>query len=183
MPNWCHNTITIKCKPNTAATVRKAITNSQGEFSFDVIIPYPEVYRQADSRAEAWRNLPADKRKDTTPPEDGYNHGGYEWCIVNWGTKWDADNVSLNSDDNAIYIECDTAWSPPLPVMAAISELPDVECVTIRYVEPGMVYAGEWTFRNGQAVRQMETSEVEEVDKLCREILDYSFLEGEELES
>jgi hypothetical protein len=41
--------------------------------------------------------------------------GWYDWNVRNWGTKWDACNPSLNSDDptsGSISYSFDTAWSP-----------------------------------------------------------------------
>ena len=47
----------------------------------------------------------------------------YNWCIKNWGTKWDAydQDLNLNSDVNAT-ISFSTAWSAPHPVIEKISE-------------------------------------------------------------
>ena len=40
----------------------------------------------------------------------------YNWSIHNWGTKWDACNSHIESDDeDYIFITFDTAWSPPEP--------------------------------------------------------------------
>lgn len=41
----------------------------------------------------------------------------YYWRIMNWGTKWNALNVSV--EDNTISFE--TAWSAPIPVLLALS--------------------------------------------------------------
>jgi len=42
----------------------------------------------------------------------------YEWCIENWGTKWDACRVCY--DENRIVFE--TAWSSPASILVAISK-------------------------------------------------------------
>lgn len=41
----------------------------------------------------------------------------YDWCIDNWGTKWDIDFCS--HDDNSIVF--DTAWSTPSKIIIALS--------------------------------------------------------------
>ena len=47
----------------------------------------------------------------------------YHWCIGNWGTKWNACEVYLHSDDILVF---DTAWNHPEPIIKKISELFDV---------------------------------------------------------
>ncbi len=49
----------------------------------------------------------------------------YEWCICNWGTKWNAaDTIVLDMDT----IQFDTAWSNPEPVILKLAEMyPDAE--------------------------------------------------------
>lgn len=47
-----------------------------------------------------------------------------EWCIKNWGTKWDAfDQRFINEDVFTFH----TAWDPPFPILMSLSEIfPDV---------------------------------------------------------
>lgn len=65
----------------------------------------------------------------------------YNWSCQNWGTKWDVDhngNVDFEqqSPTTARFV-FDTAWSPPVPVMEALSELfPKLE-IHLRYNEEG----------------------------------------------
>tara|TARA_R100001594_G_scaffold68959_2_gene103302 strand:+ start:5489 stop:5908 length:420 start_codon:yes stop_codon:yes gene_type:complete len=54
----------------------------------------------------------------------------YEWCIANWGTKWDAYNhgggdsrVSIEDEgENDLLINFLTAWGPPIPILEKINE-------------------------------------------------------------
>ena len=47
----------------------------------------------------------------------------YSWCVNNWGTKWNAMDVSVGNNT----IEFDTAWSAPIPVIEKLAEMfPDV---------------------------------------------------------
>ena len=59
------------------------------------------------------------------------------WCVDNWGTKWNVDkdpDLNFNKDDTICF---DTAWSPPIPVIAALAaKFPDVK-FTLRYFEGG----------------------------------------------
>ena len=63
-------------------------------------------------------------------PGDGYSSGGYEWCILAWGTKRDADVIDSSPYDptsGSITIQFCTAWSPPLPWLECVaSHWPDL---------------------------------------------------------
>jgi hypothetical protein len=43
--------------------------------------------------------------------------GWYDWCVQNWGTKWDAVRCQPLGDcdpDNTLHLLFETAWSPPI---------------------------------------------------------------------
>jgi len=54
----------------------------------------------------------------------------YDWCVENWGTKWDAYKYSTERDDVEVDVEDDlivtmeflTAWGPPEPILKKINE-------------------------------------------------------------
>ena len=83
MPSWCSNDVSITgSKSDIDALVAKI-----GErFSLNTFIPYPEEFAAADRRRQ---ELQAAGVPFKDLPEDGYNSGGKQWCIENWGTKGD----------------------------------------------------------------------------------------------
>jgi len=48
----------------------------------------------------------------------------YDWCVNNWGTKWNAydTRVTDNSYDECLEVIFDTAWSPPIGVYEKLAE-------------------------------------------------------------
>jgi len=82
----------------------------------------------------------------------------YEWCNVNWGTKWDVKDVEimeelLMSDEEGpepiawFAFKCWTAWSPPIPVWDQLHALGiDVEA---DYEDEGGMFAGEYQYGEG----------------------------------
>ena len=124
MPNWCSNRLTITHKDaDVIDNLMAQIRADEDERLFHYIKPMPEELR------------------DTTSPSDSPNW--YDWSIENWGTKWDACNLSWSQlDDHTIEFDFDSAWSPPISVYEELSEQGfEVEAY---YVEYGMMYAGEW---------------------------------------
>ena len=48
----------------------------------------------------------------------------YDWCVKNWGTKWNACEPTLDSDENDVdYLRFETAWSAPHPILEKLSEM------------------------------------------------------------
>ncbi|MFM7088488.1 MAG: hypothetical protein ACKOW9_03075 [Candidatus Paceibacterota bacterium] len=96
MPNWVYNEITLTFSgEEDASNARKYLTGSEdGDvFSFEKILPRPE------------------------DESDWYN-----WNIANWGTKWDAARSEVIKDEAGVLVyRFDTAWSPPFPVIKALS--------------------------------------------------------------
>jgi hypothetical protein len=151
MPNYCFNEITIKgpkAKVMELVGFMRGHGNSEDgelhEFDFNKAVPYPEEFRRLD---EYERRLGQRKAKDSKcmPVKDGYNHGGYEWCCDNWGTKWNsmgsagASSVEHHKSGISVaYYSFDTAWSPCVPVIRALAErFPELH-FSIHYKEEGM---------------------------------------------
>ncbi|MBD5100742.1 MAG: hypothetical protein HDT29_05720 [Clostridiales bacterium] len=80
----------------------------------------------------------------------------YDWCIKNWGTKWNAYDTQINDIDKAdIYF--DTANTPAIPIIKVLSEkYPDCK-FEYEYAEEQVGYnAGYYDYENGIAVRFAE---------------------------
>lgn len=59
----------------------------------------------------------------------------YDWNIANWGTKWDAWSPSVETTDNEIMIEFQTAWSTPKPVFLKLAEQYPELMINIDYAD------------------------------------------------
>ena len=59
----------------------------------------------------------------------------FDWRIINWGTKWDVQDVKVkhdlqietNGEQASFTFQCWTAWTPPVPVWDRLVQ--DFECV------------------------------------------------------
>jgi len=79
------------------------------------------------------------------------NRNWYDWRINNWGTKWNA--YDFNDIEPGSYGFC-TAWSPPIPVIRALSKLfPEVR-IEIEYHDEGDEFKGRMVFRNGEVLEE-----------------------------
>lgn len=72
----------------------------------------------------------------------GYSNW-YEWCNVNWGTKWDANHIYGSPEEGCISFY--TAWCPPEGIVGKLFEKFPDEDIDWYYEEPGMDFAGNFT--------------------------------------
>ena len=146
MPNHCECDLEIDGTPEEVAAFMEAVKEGDQPFSCDKIIPYPEPYRSMDAKREQWKK---DNPKDGPwyPEKDGFNSGGYEWCIANWGMNWGAYDGVAYKRGNAQMISFRSAWSPPIPVMVAMAAKFPTMRFELNYFEQGMEKCGTWAYQ------------------------------------
>ena len=73
-----------------------------------------------------------------------FPNGEWNWdfCVENWGTKWDVggDDGYLEGGDDYATCSFQSAWSPPMGLYHVLEELGF--SVRAMYYEPGMNFAG-----------------------------------------
>jgi len=160
MPNWCENDLIVT---GPAKDLDRFVI--QG-LSFNKGIPYPSHFEALDVITRVWEAAHPDgsdeyKQPFNERPKDGYNQGGYEWCIENWGCKWDVDKAEANitrTSPARLQASFSTPWSPPLPVLRAWSSQYRTLTFSIRYYECGMAFKGRYKVRNSQILANTTAS-------------------------
>lgn len=170
MPNWCENELSIRGpKKDVQQLLAHVDGGEENRFDFNSLIPYPKVYADKDAWAELEQarihSLPEAERQGIPWPEDGYNHGGYDWCHDNWGTKWPASKIVLDFepddyDDDTPFCHAEfrfeTAWSPPVPVIENLAVRFPMVKVQLRFYERGAEFQGWLTFDKGRLVENIQ---------------------------
>lgn len=146
MPNWCNNELEIRGNINDLSRIMKKAKITKSALDFNKFIPYPKKFADLDKKA---------REKPLGTIKNGYNSGGYEWCIKNWGTKWNACGVvTANSIiNNILYYSFDTAWSPPFPVILEMSKKFPSLHFTLKYLEIGVGSKGVFEVKNGKIIK------------------------------
>ena len=160
MPNWCENELTISGRSGVLACL-VAIKEEPDEgndgqpryIDFQRIVPMPgglapdaeEMDEQsilAETGCRDW-----DEWRDGTP-ENAYNDG-------HWGTCQNACYFGppINATDRRADLAFETAWSPPSPVIIALSKQFPTLNFTLRYWECGCGFSGILRVRNGCILR------------------------------
>lgn len=159
MPNWCQNTLSVKgTKKQLAEFNRRYLPN--GIFSFENIISSPQTIEECPEDYILHNEEEADKHHlfwDPTQPKNWFNW--YDWKCDYWGCKWDAFYTRVTQNEDAINIELDTAWNPPIPVIKKlIKDNPQLE-IKWDYFEPNMWFAGTVT---KEGCEELSDEEIEE---------------------
>ena len=124
MPNYCINRLTVSNKtPEFEAFLK------EGGFSFE---------RMA---------------KPNRPESDEVGFATIDSQVDAWGTKWDLSESEAKEAAETLldcdYADFDTAWSPPINAIEALSKMfPEVD-LTLAYYEPGMCFYGTADFYDG----------------------------------
>lgn len=154
MPNHCANDLRINGKREDIDGFFAHVSSRSKEeegilIDADQIIPYPEKFKEMDRIAKEHR----EKHGWENAPKDGYNNGGYEWCVENWGTKWGLYSFrNLKHGKNFSTVTFDTAWSPPTPVIQKASEQYPYLTFTLTFFESGCQYKGRFMVRAGEVL-------------------------------
>jgi hypothetical protein len=156
MPNHVENDLTVTGKILDIKLFKKAVRSQESILDADKIIPYPENYKKLDEIAKQWE-LDHPQNPFQNRPKDGFNSGGYEWCVKNWGTKWGFYEVHLSKPENydgaiKLTYHFQTAWSPAKPVIIKMGELFPTLNFELRYFESGAGYHGLLRIENGVVI-------------------------------
>jgi hypothetical protein len=183
MPNWCSNSITISGSTETIKTLwddAQANWKNNDYGLLDAMVPMPTALKGTTSPA------PLD---GSQPAVDGYDNW-YDWCVANWGTKWDVSDEGLEYVDNgdgtsSITGYMDTAWAPPIEAYNKFLDDMDGCSIEATYHEPGMDFLGEYVdgddnFYDG-VTQLVEGGAMADDETLARLVEDYAIEEDMEM--
>lgn len=155
MPNHVDHDCTILGPERDVQDLCEFYLDDRGAPEADALIPYPEEFRIADDLVEQWR----ENGRVGPPPKDGYNQGGYEWCVENWGSKWGPYNgrgVTANpikrKGQRKVTLRFFTAWAPAIPVYAALAQRFPRCTLRVWYYEAGSGFKGKLIYKNGNCL-------------------------------
>ena len=153
MPNWCEDDLFVKGGSKETRRFVKYAAGDGSPLDFNRFIPYPDGFLRADRNRYIVSALgPLAQILEIPVQKDGYNSGGYEWCVANWGTKWNASSPVVRITKTGATYRFSTAWSPPTPIIIMMSEMFPRLKFTLKYYEAGMAFQGVFTCKAGRVV-------------------------------
>lgn len=158
MPNWCNNTLEIS-HPDIKMMRRFVKGWNRGRL-LNEFIPVPPELSDGSMSWERILKMKKEKRNDDYARElDKFREelnkkyfgyaGWYEFCVQEWGTKWDigydsnlGDHLTADSARGMVTVQFDSAWSPPISAYEKLADLGF--SIRAYYFEGGMMYCGSW---------------------------------------
>ena len=122
MPNYVQNRLVIKHEDRSQLEKLKDAAE-HGEL-FNVILPCPEGLRGTvvGHFSNPEKQAAVLKRQEDNYATYGYS-SDYEWCVENWGCKWEANLESVPVlNDEELLLEFLTPWAPPTGIFKALRE-------------------------------------------------------------
>ena len=142
MPNWCNNTVELYHEdPAMIERARKAFNDGK---LLNEFIPVPEDLHIVAGFVGA-KGSPEQNELEAKEKANIEKHGystWYDFCINEWGTKWDvgADGYEADTIPGGLMLTFDSAWTPPTGAYDKLEALGF--SIRAYYYEPGMAFAG-----------------------------------------
>ena len=189
MPNWCNNNLTLEHEdPAMITRARDALL--RGEF-LNEFIPVPaDLQIVAGSVGDPVEQ--AELERKTAENVEKYGYGNwYDFCVGEWGTKWDVGcegSTDVHPDGKMLHTYFDSAWSPPINAYSKLEELGFK--VNAMYYEGGMAYAGAYGDGNDEEINldgmsaddiEQHYPEIDEAFGIAESIREYQAENEEEL--
>ena len=189
MPNWCNNTLTLEHEdPAMIARAKAAFLDGRLLAEF---IPVPEDLKITSGYLGSGPEQEELERK-TAENIEKYGYGNwYDYCVAEWGTKWDVGcegSTDVHPDGKMLHTYFDSAWSPPIGAYEKLEALGFG--VNAMYYEGGMCYAGVYSDGGdeelnleGMGADEIEQNypELDEAFGISESIREYLSQEQEEL--
>jgi hypothetical protein len=134
----------------------------------------------------------AELERKTAENVEKYGYGNwYDFCVGEWGTKWDVGcegSTDVHPDGKMLHTYFDSAWSPPINAYSKLEELGFK--VNAMYYEGGMAYAGAYGDGNDEEINLEGMSaddienhypEIDEAFGIAESIREYEAENEEEL--
>ena len=147
MPNWCNNNLVLE-HDDPAMITRAYDALERGEFLSE-FIPVPEDLQiVAGSVGDPLEQKELERK--TAENREKYGYGNwYDYCVGEWGTKWDVGGQGqsdIHPDGRMLHTSFDSAWSPPVNAYEKLEKLGFR--VEAQFYEGGMAFAGTYSDGN-----------------------------------
>jgi hypothetical protein len=143
MPNWCSNVVEVS-HPDRRKIVELRRAFRKGQMC-NYILPVPQDLKDTMAGSYGDGDKQAALEAQTKRNVEKYGYGNwYDFCVGNWGTKWDVGDRGgdTRNDANSLTLTFDSAWSPPMGIFEKMVD--EGYEVVAYYYEPGMGYVGKY---------------------------------------
>ena len=130
MPNWCTNYLMVDGNEKDVQRFKKDVKSKEHDLVLGSVHPMPKSL------------------ENTTAPDDKPNW--YDWCIKNWGTKWDVEGELSIDLGSSLEYGFQSAWSPPVAWLKKVSKRYPKLFFRLQYYEGNIGFMGIAKVKNGR---------------------------------
>lgn len=126
----------------------------EAKFMEYVLDPENTYWTDERYNAEQANHYALVEQSERAKAETGYDNWS-AWTDDNWGTKWDVEVTPAawdpsEGDTSTVTFWGDSAWAPPISLLANLSNKYPQLTFSVSYYEPGMDYIGAAVFQDGR---------------------------------
>lgn len=160
MPNWCENKLVLQGTESQilafearyfAEVTNQDLGTKDLEFSFERVKPIPQEFQ---------------------PPSEGW----YDWCIENWGTKWDVCHFIRQDDEPGTYF-FDTAWAFPQALFDELASQLENDFPGLYFegyfIETGVGYSGNFYYNDQDGFECHSDEDRDSLREIAKEHFNY----------
>lgn len=141
MPNWVQNEVRVTGEEKDISAFLTFVGSKESDFDFNQIMPMPtelkKTVKGADDMIPAWQ-----KQNSKLLIAEFGDDNWFDWCINNWGCKWNADEVVVEQHKGELKFDLETPWSPPREICEKLNtEFPALD-ISWFYKQEGMRASG-----------------------------------------
>ena len=142
MPNWCQNSLFLSGPKDVIQEI------AETKLSLQKLVPCPQELLETEA---VYANEAGDMPTKMQQNQEKYGYKSwYDWCVENWGTKWDVgpvDDLEIFEEDHdkfELRSNFDSAWGPPVAAFEDIYDKYKDRGLRIRleYLESGNRFMG-----------------------------------------
>lgn len=144
MPNWCENFLTANGPKEEIEKFSEKVSQVPSYYSGTVFEP-------ESNEVPFYFSGHVPIPQEVVEGKEEWN----DWCVKNWGTKWDAcecqpPEIMTTENISSFSVDFLTAWSPPIKWLEKVAkEHPNIE-FEIHYTEHGMGFTGKAIGKEGE---------------------------------
>ncbi len=170
-------------------------TDETHHFDFSTIIPRPALYERnsfsVDGNGNGWYGGKHKEKDEELPTKLLAQYGAgdwYDWCVKNWGVKWNSYDNNINTDygkasggRGSIQINFQTAWTIPEGIFLELMELYPELVFEVECLEESGGFAGYICYEHGFADESKIFTDMESWQEQAGKMLGYEFDENGDL--
>ena len=170
MPNWCSNTLMVQGSGKPMDKFIKQCDMQEDENGYGGQVTellskfYPMPIELSDQvsgactidgkKVRVWRvvdgeNVAIDEKTIADWKKRFGTDNWWDWCVNNWGTKWDVTAEEDWRDDEVIHLRFESAWSPPVAWLEQVAAQFPKLTFKLKYEEEGYCFMGLATGKDG----------------------------------